>query len=358
MSPKTLTLIIAAVAIAADAGTTIAGLLPPAWGLVVGALVAGLVAVDRALHNVAQGVSLKSYLTSPSAWAAALVIVASIISAIAGVVPVTYATGIAVFAGMVLRLARVLQSALQPAGGQMLAATPGGLGTGAIPSTAQQQSGKVVSLPGTPTPPRGSPGPRPSSAGPLGAERPGSRYGDKGAVDLEMKVILVILAAFAVFCWAGIAKADAPTSPQLGGCVSNGAVCFGTAADVVLTKVGLSGDNKGISGGFSTGVGYGATLAPDKFYATGLDLFLNVNLSGSSAVASRLSPAIMLHTMNYLFIGVAMDITAPTDTSGSYGTGWSLLLGFGSTITSITPGYAKAEARRQLAAERANAESK
>ena len=170
MNPKTLTLIIAAIAIVADASTTIAGLLPPAWALVVGALVAGLVAIDRALHNVAQGVSLKSYLTSPSAWAAALVIVASIISAVAGVVPVTYAAGIAVFSGMVLRVARVLQGTLQPAGGQMLAATPKGLGTGAIPSTAQQQSGNVVALPGRPTPPDGTPRRGPYGSGPgLGA---------------------------------------------------------------------------------------------------------------------------------------------------------------------------------------------
>ena len=58
----------------------------------------------------------------------------------------------------------------------------------------------------------------------------------------------------------------------------------------------------------------------------------------------------MLHAVNYLFVGVVMDITAPTDVSTSYGTGWSLLLGFGSTITSITPGYAKSEAERQLTA--------
>jgi hypothetical protein len=134
-------------------------------------------------------------------------------------------------------------------------------------------------------------------------------------------------------------------------------VCFGTAADVVLTKIGLSGDNKGISGGFSTGVGYGATFAPDKFYATGLDLFLNVNLSGASGIASRVSPALMLHAMNYLFLGVGLDVIAPTDAVSSYGTGWSLLLGFGSTITSITPGYAKAEARRQVMAERMGAEA-
>ena len=172
---------------------------------------------------------------------------------------------------------------------------------------------------------------RPSSAGPL--------------------AVLLLGSLLASTAWA-------QTSPQLGGCVSNGAICFGTAADVVVTKIGLSPDNKGISGGFSTGVGYGVTVAPDKFYASGLDLFLNVALSGNGSVASRVSPALMLHLVNYLFAGVALDVSAPTDTAGSYGTGWSMLLGFGSTITSITPGYAKAEASRQLTAERASAGAK
>ena len=176
----------------------------------------------------------------------------------------------------------------------------------------------------------------------------GSGPGAPGAI------ALLVLAGSLLLASPARAQAQ-PTSPQLGGCTSGGLVCFGTAADVVLTKVGFSAGNKGISGGFSTGIGYGATIAPDKFYATGLDLFLNVNLSGASGIASRVSPALMLHAMNYLFLGVALDITAPTDTDSSYGTGWSMLIGFGSTITSITPGYAKAEAARQLAAERAGA---
>jgi hypothetical protein len=211
-------------------------------------------------------------------------------------------------------------------------------------------------LVGNPNPPLGSPGP--SSAGPV--VRRGT-YGpdDHGIAHLACLAVLAFAAVLGIlFATVRVCRADTPTSPQLGGCVANGAVCFGTAADVVLTKVGLSADNKGISGGFSTGVGYGATFAPARFYATGLDLFLNVNLSGAAGVASRVSPALMLHAMNYLFIGVAMDITAPTATTDSYGTGWSMLLGFGSTITSITPGYAKAEAARQLAAEKASAGGK
>ena len=244
MNPKTLTLIIAAIAIVADAGTTIAGLLPPAWALVVGALVAGLVAIDRALHNVAQGVSLKSYLTSPSAWAAALVIVASIISAVAGVVPVTYAAGIAVFAGMVLRVARVLQGALQPVSGVIPIASPGGLGTSTIPSMAAQARASatlsIAALMGTPTPPAGSPGP--SSASPVVRRNP---YGDKGGVSpFVLAVLLVVLTA-------RICQAQTP-SPQALGCIdAANTYCVVPAAAVgwqINLKTGKSANGVGLLG--------------------------------------------------------------------------------------------------------------
>jgi hypothetical protein len=148
MSSRALTILIAALSMAADAGVTIAGLLPPLWGLVVGAAVAGIFAMVRTLHNVVEGVSLKTYLTSPSAWAAALVILASILSAVSGVVPITYATGIAAFAAIVLRFARVLQTTLQPPSGVLLTATPGGLGTSTIPSSAQQTSAVALAATG------------------------------------------------------------------------------------------------------------------------------------------------------------------------------------------------------------------
>ena len=210
----------------------------------------------------------------------------------------------------------------------------------------------VPGKPGDPQLPKSPPTESSEAETPIqGVRIVGPRKPDAGS--METRFIIAISIIGAVLCLAMMARAETPTSPQLGGCLANNAVCFGTAADVVLTKVGLSSSNKGISGGFSTGVGYGVTVAPDKFYATGLDLFLNVNLSGSSALASRVSPALMVHAMNYLFLGVTLDVTAPTDTSSSYGTGWSLLLGFGSTITSITPGYAKQEAARQVMAAKA-----
>lgn len=155
MNARTITILIAALSMAADIGVTVGGLLPPTWGLIAGAVVAGLFAMVRVLHNVADGVSIKTLLSSPSSWATALVIVASFLSAVSGVVPVAYATGIAAFAAAMLGFARKLQTTLQPASGAMLIATPKGLGLGVIPSTAQQQSGKV-DMYGTPTPPAGT----------------------------------------------------------------------------------------------------------------------------------------------------------------------------------------------------------
>lgn len=144
MNPRTLTTIVAALSMAADAGATIGGLLPPAWGLVVAALVTGLFVVMRTLHAVAAGESLKTLMTSVSLWSTALVIVASIVSAVSGVVPITYATGVAAFAAIVLRFARILQSTLQPATGEMPIATPGGRGTGTIPSTPIPPTGTIL----------------------------------------------------------------------------------------------------------------------------------------------------------------------------------------------------------------------
>ena len=315
MNPKTLTLIIAAIAIVADAGTTIAGLLPPAWALVVGALVAGLVAIDRALHNVAQGVSLKSYLTSPSAWAAALVIVASIISAVAGVVPVTYAAGIAVFSGMVLRVARVLQGTLQPAGGQMLAATPKGLGTGAIPSTAQQQSGNVVALPGRPTPPDGTPRRGPYGSGPgLGA-----------LLALAGSLLLGSTA------WAQAPLVANDVAPPL-------SFCFGASTTCVVEDFGLQAVNydltaKKWSGGIqAAGFGYALLFASDQPYASGFSVHATFNFS--QAAPSFLAPTFAVVVAHWFEFGYT-----PVFYDGSIGQQLTLMIGLNAEeLTSLVTG--------------------
>ena len=271
MNPKTLTLIIAAIAMATDAGAAIAGLLPPAWALVVGALVAGLTALDRALHNVAQGVSLKSYLTSPSAWAAALVIVASIISAIAGVVPVAYSASIAVFAGMVLRFARVLQTALQPASGVIPVASPGGKGTETIPSAAAQA--KVSALPSTP----------------------------RGPVAPSNLGVLVFLGA-SLLASAALAQ----VSPTLGHCITtnpDGTCRLVVQPDVVKPVLDLNLKTGKVAGGLdiqALGACYGITYQPTAWYASGIDLCFNV--TGSQTAPTMIYPTGTLHLINYVSV--------------------------------------------------------
>jgi hypothetical protein len=301
--------------------------------------VAGLVAIDRALHNVAQGVSLKSYLTSPSAWAAALVIVASIISAIAGVVPVTYATGIAVFAGMVMRLARVLQTALQPAGGQMLAATPGGLGTGAIPSTAQQQSGKVVSL----TPPAGSPGP--SSAGPV--VRKGTGYGDKGSATIVQFLVLAAIAAAMVLLFAIPAHAQ-----TLGHCLltnADGTCKLVVQPDVIKPVLDLNLKTGKVSGGLdiaSLGACWGATWQPAAWYASGLDACFNV--TGSQTAPTMIYPSGTFHFLNYGAVTLGPQYLDGTPQ-------WHLLLS-GNLALDFGPNASAAAAKKAKAERDASAE--
>lgn len=180
-----------------------------------------------------------------------------------------------------------------------------------------------------------------------------------------LKIIPVLI----ILGFASVAQAQTPI-PQGGGCFDNITqpgqpttylFCVGPVAQATVTKIGLSSGNKGITSGFSTGVGLGLTIAPDMWYASGIDLFLNVNSSSTNALStlpaaanSKVTPMLMLNMLSYLFVGVGADVVAPADSSGSYTTGWFLTLGIGSTINSITPGYAKKEAARQ-AADRARA---
>ena len=121
-------------------------------------------------------------------------------------------------------------------------------------------------------------------------------------------------------------------------------------------KMGLSASNKGISGGWSTGAGYGATFFPDDFYAIGLNLFLNVN-GGNSQLStipalsnSRVSPMLMASFFKYIYVGVGADVVAPTDPSGNYDTQWFMTAGLGVNVNALTRGYVRSQAKL-LAAE-------
>lgn len=145
-------------------------------------------------------------------------------------------------------------------------------------------------------------------------------------------------------------------SPQGGGCVGRDKlgqdlVCFGIAIQSTFMKMGLSAANKGISGGWATGAGYGATLFPEDFYAVGLNLFLNVNggdseLSTIPALSnSRVSPMLMASFFKYIYIGIGADVVAPSDPSGNYDTQWFLTGGLGVNVNALTRSYVRAQAK-------------
>ena len=149
-------------------------------------------------------------------------------------------------------------------------------------------------------------------------------------------------------------------SPQGGGCVGKDKsgqdlVCFGIAIQSTFMKMGLSASNKGISGGWSTGAGYGATFFPDDFYAIGLNLFLNVN-GGNSQLStipamsnSRVSPMLMASFFKYIYVGIGADVVAPSDPSGNYNTQWFLTGGLGVNVEALTRGYVRAQAKMMAA---------
>lgn len=107
---KLITLVIAILGTVGTAAGAITGALDPKWAVVIGTMGAGSYALARTLQKVLAGETWKSLLACTESWAVALPIVAAIIGALAGVVPVAWATGFAVGAGALLKLARVVQA--------------------------------------------------------------------------------------------------------------------------------------------------------------------------------------------------------------------------------------------------------
>ena len=64
---------------------------------------------------------------------------------------------------------------------------------------------------------------------------------------------------------AGTAHAQ---TPQFGGCIRGGSVCFSPSATVTVGQFNFATSK--FSGGIVPGIGYGATYAPTEWYATGL----------------------------------------------------------------------------------------
>lgn len=110
MTPKRVTLAIAILSTLATVLAAISDALPPQWALLVAALGAGAYGVVRALQKVKDGVPLKGLLASTETWGAALVVLAAIVSAVAGVVPASWAGAAATIAALLIKLARVFQA--------------------------------------------------------------------------------------------------------------------------------------------------------------------------------------------------------------------------------------------------------
>lgn len=261
ITSRRLTLAIAILGTLATASTAAAGVLPPAWALLIGSVGAGLYGLSRTLQKRAAGASWKSLLATTETWGQALVAVAAIVSALAGVVPAEHAGGIVALAAVLTRITRALQATLD-----------------------------------------GSPSklPPPSSSTPV--------------------VALVLLGTLLL---AGTAQAQ--PSSKFGGCVREGAVCFGPSATVTVGQFDFSTSK--FSGGIVPGIGYGATYAPSEWYATGLATYLAFTVGRDAP--NEAIPSLMLSFANYLRIGAGVSIK---ETTGPVNTQLRLLFGIGSDI--------------------------
>lgn len=114
-------------------------------------------------------------------------------------------------------------------------------------------------------------------------------------------------------------------SSQFGGCVRDGAVCFGPSATVTVGQFDFSTSK--FSGGIVPGVGYGATLAPSQWYATGAALYLSFLVGQEQP--NEAVPALMFSFANYLRAGVGVSIR---ETAGPVETAWRSMFGIGSDI--------------------------
>lgn len=111
MNAKRITLAIAILSTLGTLLSAVSGVLSPHWALLVGAVGAGCYGLVRTFQKVKEGASWKAVLQTTEAWGAALVVVASIVSAIAGVVSPERAAAVAAVAGVLLKVARMLQAA-------------------------------------------------------------------------------------------------------------------------------------------------------------------------------------------------------------------------------------------------------
>lgn len=134
-----------------------------------------------------------------------------------------------------------------------------------------------------------------------------------------MKIFLIRL----IFSAMLIAPLASQAEQQFGGCVDRPRVCFGPSATLHLLQWNLSAGK--LAAGFIPGAGYGATWAPDAWYAAGLHLYLTTIVGGDKP--SHVTPSLVASFANYARVGLGAEIVV---NDGPAKAQWLLLLGIGS----------------------------
>lgn len=111
MTTKQWTLLGAVLGTLATALLALTGTLLPIWAALIASMGAGLYAIARTMQKRASGAEWKTWLRTTEAWGVLLAVVAPVVAAIAGVLP-EYAAPIGIVAGVLLKIARMLQSGL------------------------------------------------------------------------------------------------------------------------------------------------------------------------------------------------------------------------------------------------------
>jgi hypothetical protein len=114
MNRKTVTILITVLSLAATGLSAAEGWVPPAWGLIVAALVGGIYALVRAGQKVVDGADWKTLASSTETWLAALTWLASLAGLVSGVVPAKYAGIASGIAAALLTVSRQLNGQTPP----------------------------------------------------------------------------------------------------------------------------------------------------------------------------------------------------------------------------------------------------